>query len=75
MGMRSEPILETRVKEYTEFICRDGIIGSYDRVIVVVRGGGLAIIVSLPEVLEKKCTRLHISYKIGDVTVIIDFLH
>ena len=42
--------------------------------IVGVRGNGLAIIVSLPEVLEKKCPRLHITYKIGDVTVIVDFL-
>jgi hypothetical protein len=72
--IRSEPILETRVKEYTEFVSRDGIIGNSERVIVGVRGGGLAIIVSLPEVLEKKCTRQNTSYKIGDVIVIVDFL-
>jgi hypothetical protein len=73
-GIRSEPILETRVQEYTEFISRDGIIGNSERVIVGVRGGGLAIIVSLPEVLEKKCTRQNTSYKIGDVIVIVDLL-
>jgi hypothetical protein len=73
-GIRSEPILETRVKEYTEFVSRDGIIGNSERVIVGVRGGGLAIIVSLPEVLEKKCTRQNTSYKIGDVIVIVDLL-
>jgi hypothetical protein len=36
-GIRSEPILETRVKEYTEFVSRDGIIGNSERVIVGVR--------------------------------------
>ena len=74
MGLRSEPILETRVKEYTEFLNRNGVIENGERVITCVRGGGVVVITSLPKVLEKKCTRMGVSYKRGDVTVIVDIL-
>ena len=74
MGLRSEPILETRVNEYTEFLNRGGVIENGERVITCVRGGGVAIVTSLPEVLDKKCTRMGINYKLGDVTIIVDML-
>ena len=74
MGLRSEPILETRVREYSEFISRDGNIQNGERVIVGVRGGGLALITSLPEVFEKKCTRMGVGYKMGDTVVLVDML-
>jgi hypothetical protein len=73
-GLRSEPILETRVKEYSDFLSREGIIQNGERIIVGVKGGGLALITSLPEVLEKKCTRMNTSYKIGDTVVLVDML-
>jgi hypothetical protein len=53
-GLRSEPVLETRVKEYSDFLSREGIIQNGEIFIVGVKGGGLALITSLPEVLEKK---------------------
>ena len=43
-------------------------------VVVGIRGGGLALITSLPEVLEKKCTRMGVGYEFGDVIVIVDML-
>lgn len=33
-----------------------------------------AVITSLPEKISKKCTRMGVSYKIGDVTIIVDML-
>jgi hypothetical protein len=74
IGLRSEPILETRVKEYSDFLSREGIIQNGERIIVGVKGGGLALITSLPEVLEKKCTRMNTTYKIGDTVVLVDML-
>lgn len=74
LGLRSEPLLETRVKEYTEFLNRGGVIENGEKVISCVRGGGVAIVISLPEVLDKKCTRMGIPFKRGDVTVIVDML-
>ena len=35
---------------------------------------GIAMITSLPEVIEKKCKRMNIAYKLGDVTIIVDIL-
>ena len=74
MGKRGEPILESRVKEYREYLCKDGPIEADELVIVGIKGGGLALITSLPEVLEKKCTRMGVGYKVGDVIVIVDML-
>jgi hypothetical protein len=73
-GLRSEPVLETRVKEYSDFLSREGIIQNGEIFIVGVKGGGLALITSLPEVPEKKWTRMNTSYKIGDTVVLVDML-
>ena len=73
-GLRSEPVLETRVREYSDFINRGGIIQNGERAVVGLKGGGLALITSLPEVLEKKCTRMNIGYIIGDTVVLVDML-
>ena len=73
-GLRDEPIHEARIRDYTEFLNADGVIQSTERIIVCIRGGGVAMLTSLPEKLEKKCTRMGISYKMGDVTVIVDML-
>ena len=32
------------------------------------------MITSLPEVIEKKCKRMNIAYKLGDVTITVDIL-
>lgn len=74
MGKRGEPILESRIKEYREYLCKDGPIEAGELVIVGIKGGGLALITSLPEVLEKKCTRMGVGYKLGDFIVIVDML-
>jgi hypothetical protein len=74
MGKRGEPILESRLKEYREYLCKDGPIEAGEIIIVGIKGGGLALITSLPEVLEKKCTRMGVGYKLGDVIVIVDML-
>jgi hypothetical protein len=73
-GIRSEPVLETRIKEYTEFLNRGGVIVNGERIITCVRGGGVAIVTSLPEVLDKKCKRATVTFKRGDVTVVVDML-
>lgn len=72
--MRSEPILEVRLKEYSDFLNKGGIIAPGEIIIAGVRGGGIAFITTLPEVLDKKCVRLGISYKIGDVIIVVDIL-
>ena len=54
IGKRGEPILESRVKEYREFLCKDGPIEAGEMVVVGIRGCGLELITSLPEVLENK---------------------
>ena len=74
LGMRSEPILELRLKEYSDFLNKGGIIAPGEIIIAGVRGGGIAFITTLPEVLDKKCVRLGISYKIGDVIIVVDIL-
>ena len=74
LGMRSEPILELRLKEYSDFLNKGGIIAPGETIIAGVRGGGIAFITTLPEVLDKKCVRLGISYKIGDVIIVVDIL-
>ena len=73
-GIRIEPVHEARVRDYTEFLNADGVIQSTERVIICIRGGGVAMITSLPEKLKKKCTRMGISYKMGDVTIVVDML-
>jgi hypothetical protein len=72
--IRSEPVLETRIKEYTKFLNRGGVIVNEERVITCVRGGGVAIVTSRPEVLAKKCTRATVTSERGDVTVVVDML-
>jgi hypothetical protein len=74
LGLRTEPILEVRMKEYSEFLHMGGIIENGEIIIAGVRGGGLAIIYGLPEILDKKCTRMAVSYKIGDVIVMVHLL-
>lgn len=74
LGLRTEPILEVRMKEYNEFLHMGGIIENGEIIIAGVRGGGIAIIYGLPEVLDKKCTRMGTPYKIGDVIVMVHLL-
>jgi hypothetical protein len=74
LGSRSEPVLELRSKEYSDFINKGGIILPGEIIIAGVRGGGVAFITTLPEVLDKKCVRMGISYKMGDVIIVVDIL-
>jgi hypothetical protein len=48
LGLRTEPILEVRIKEYSKFLHMGGIIGNGEIIIAGVRGGGIAIIYGLP---------------------------
>jgi hypothetical protein len=43
-------------------------------VVTSIRGGGVAIVTSLPEVLNKKCIHMTVPFKRGDVTVVVDML-
>lgn len=51
-----------------------GIIENGEIIIAGVKGGGLAIVYGLPEVLDKKCTRMGVLYKMGDVIVMVHLL-
>ena len=74
LGLRSEPVLELRLKEYSDFINKGGIISPGEIIVAGVRGGGVALVTTLPEVLDKKCVRMGISYKMGDVIIVVDIL-
>ena len=76
---RKDPPLEIRIAEYTAFLRRTALgdnvpLVDGDRVLVGLQGGGLALVTSLPEVLDKARQRQGIKYKRGDVLVIIDLL-
>ena len=73
-GLRAEPPLDARIAEYKKFLCEGGIIVSGVKIIVGIKGRGLAMVTALPEVLEKKCQRMGVKYKRGDVTVVVDML-
>lgn len=73
-GIREEPPLALRVAEYKAFLSAGGIIVNSDKVIVGVRGGGLALVTVLPEVLDKKCQRNTVKFNRGDVTVVVQML-
>ena len=74
IGLRSEPTLEVRVEQYSKFFHREGIIDGNERIIVGVRGGGIAIVTALPESLSKQCQRMGVKYKLGDAIIIVDML-
>ena len=57
-----------------EFLNRGGAVVNAESVIICVRGGGVAIVILIPEVLVKKCTHMLISFRRGDVAVIVDML-
>jgi hypothetical protein len=73
-GMRKEPPIDSRVAEYKQFLSSGGIIIGNERIIVCVKGGGLALVTSLPEVLLKKCQRMGVPFKRGEVTIVVDML-
>jgi hypothetical protein len=57
-GLRKEPAIGTRVTEYKDFLNIGGIISDIERIVVGVKGGGLALVTTLPELLDKKCQRM-----------------
>ena len=73
-GLRIEPPLDARIAEYKKFLSMGGTIVSGVKIIVGIKGRGLAMVTALPEVLEKKCQRMGVKYKRGDVTVVVDML-
>jgi hypothetical protein len=73
-GMRKEPPIDSRVAEYKQFLSSGGIIIDKEKIIVGVKGGGLAIVTSLPEILGKKCQRMGVPFKLGDVIIVVDML-
>ena len=52
-GLRTEPPLDARITEYKKFLGEVGIIVSGVKIIVGIKGRGLAMVTALPEVLEK----------------------
>ena len=74
LGLITEPILEVRMKEYSEFLHKGEIIENGEMIIAGVRGGGINIVNRLPEILDEICTRMGVSYKLGDVMVMVDLL-
>ena len=73
-GLRKEPAIGTRVTEYKDFLKIGGIVTDNERIVVGVKGGGIALVTTLPELLDKKCQRMGVKYKRGDVIVMVDML-
>lgn len=73
-GLRKEPPIDSRVAEYKQFLSSEGIMIGNEKIVVGVKGGGLALVTSLPEVLTKKCQRMSVPFKRGDVTIVVDML-
>ena len=57
LGLRDKPLVETRVRDYIEFLSKEGDLQSGEVIITCVRSGGIALITSLPEKLSRKCKR------------------
>ena len=74
LGIRDGPLIETKIKRYTDFLHKEGPLQCTETIIACVVGGGIVLITSLPERLSKKCKRQGISYKLGDVIVTVDML-
>jgi hypothetical protein len=74
LGIKPPPPLETRIANYNKFLSQGGFLGAHEKVLVGVRGGGIAILQRTPEVMEKPCQRNKIPFKTGDSVVVIDFL-
>lgn len=73
-GFREEPTLAMRIEEYHTHLQKEGVIIASEKVIVGVRGGGLALVTALPEVIERNCQRMGKKFKRGDVTFVLDVL-
>ena len=73
-GFRDEPELASRVEEYRNHLHREGVVIQGEKIVVGVRGGGLALVTVLPEVIERGCQRNGKKFKRGDVTVVVDVL-
>jgi hypothetical protein len=73
-GTRGEPTLEVRVEEYNRFFHREGMLLENEKIIIGIRGKGLAIMKSLPETLTNKCQRLGTKFKINNVIIVVDML-
>jgi hypothetical protein len=73
-----EPTLDEKIREYRDFLGKEGVLIDGERIIVRVRGSGLAYLTSLPEIVLKKCTRtknkVATTYKRGEVIVTVDML-
>jgi hypothetical protein len=74
IGMKPPPPLDTRIQEYTAFLSKGGFLREHEKIIVGVKGGGLAVLKRIPEVFEKACQRNKVHFKIGDSVVVVDFL-
>jgi hypothetical protein len=73
-GIKPPPVLESRIHEYNAFLSRGGFLGEHEKIIVGVKGGGIAVLKRIPEVLQKDCHRMKQKYKRGDTVVVLDFL-
>lgn len=73
-GFRDEPELASRITDYRNHLHREGVIIHGEKIVVGLRGGGLALVTVLPEVIERACQRNGKKFKRGDVTVVVDVL-
>lgn len=73
-GLREEPQIATRIEEYRIHLVKEGIITLNEVIVVGIRGGGIALVKSIPEVLEKACQRTGKKFKRGDITIVVDVL-
>jgi hypothetical protein len=74
-GIKKMPVLEIRLQQYHKYLHKEGPLIDQERIIVRIRGGGLAYLTTLPEILKsKRTTKEGISYKRNTVIVQIDML-
>ena len=74
LRLRDGPFIETRIKSCAEFLHKEGPLQCTEKIVTCVKGGGVALITSLPEKLLKACKRQGIKYKLGDEIITVDML-
>jgi hypothetical protein len=57
LGIRPVPTLEAKMEEYIKFLNLEGTIMEGENIVVGIKGGGYGILLCLPEILPKACTR------------------
>jgi hypothetical protein len=73
-----QPTIEKKTSEYIDFLGKEGVLIDGERIIVRIRGSGVGYLTSLPEIVQKKCSKtkgtVKTAYHRGDVIVTVDML-